>query len=59
MTLYSSKDVKNVKNSILDVHDILRGWEIKLGFSIFHIFYVNALKAKFFSITNVNALLAI
>ena len=44
MTLYCSKDVKSFKNSMLDVNDILRGWELKLGFSIFHIFNVNALK---------------
>ena len=44
MTLYYSKDVKSFKNSMLDVNDILRGWELKLGFSIFHIFNVNALK---------------
>ena len=44
MTLYCSKDVKNFKNGMLDVDDSLRGWELKLGFSIFHIFDVNALK---------------
>ena len=44
ITLYCSKDVKNFKNSMLDVDDILRGWELKLGFSIFHISDVNALK---------------
>ena len=37
---YCSKDVKNFKNSMLDVDDTLRGWELKLGFSIFHIFDV-------------------
>ena len=37
MTLHSSKDVKNFKSSMLDVDDILREWELKLGFSIFHI----------------------
>ena len=44
ITLYCSKDVKNFKNSMLDMDDILRGWELKLGFSIFHISDVNALK---------------
>ena len=39
-TPYCSKDVKNFKNSMLDVDDTLRGWELKLGFSIFHIFDV-------------------
>ena len=43
MTLHCSKDVKNFKNSIFDVGDILKGWELKLGFSIFYIFNVNAL----------------
>ena len=37
MTLHCSKDVKNFKNSMLDVDDIFKGWELKLGFSIFHI----------------------
>ena len=44
MTLHCSKDVKIFKNSMLDVDDILRGWELKLGFSIYHIFDVHALK---------------
>ena len=42
LTLHCSKDVKNFKNNMLDVDDILRGWELKLGFSIFNIFDVNA-----------------
>ena len=45
MTLHSSKDVKNFKSSMLDVDDILREWELKLGFNIFHIFDVNGLKS--------------
>ena len=44
MTLHCSKDVKIFKNNMLDVDDILEGWELKLGFSIFHISDVNALK---------------
>ena len=44
MTLHCSKDVKIFKNNMLDVDDILEGWELKLGFSIFHIFDVNALR---------------
>ena len=43
MTLHCSKDVKNFKNNILDMDDILRGYELKLGFSICHIFNVNTL----------------
>ena len=42
MTLHCSKDVKNFKNNILDVDNILREWELKLRFSIFHIFDMNA-----------------
>ena len=43
MTLHCSKDVKNFRISMVDVDDILRGWELKLEFSISHIFDVNAL----------------
>ena len=40
MTLHCSKDVKKFMDSMLDVDETLRGWELKLGFSIFHIFDV-------------------
>ena len=44
MTLHCSQDVKNFKNRMLNVDDILKERELKFGFSIFHIFYVNTLK---------------
>ena len=39
---------------MLDVDDILRGWELNLGFSIFYIFDVNALRAL--ALENANAI---
>ena len=44
MTLHCSKNVKNFKNSNLDVIDILRWLELKLGFIIFQTIDVNALR---------------
>ena len=44
MTLHCSKNAKNFKYSMFDVDNILRGWKLKLRFSIFYMFDLNALR---------------